>query len=135
MVGSSTPTPGDRRKYKRVETRLRGKVFPGGLDCIIHDYSARGARLGFSGPPPAGERLVLVIWTTGLAFDATRRWTGRAEMGVQFRHPVDLRSSVPAHLAEIKAQWLNRRARLGRRELNNCGAIERWVAPREVRIS
>jgi hypothetical protein len=125
----------DRRDFKRTSTSLRGKVFPGGLDCVIHDYGPRGARIGFAAAPPCDEKLVLVVWTTGLAYEAVRRWSAGAEIGVQFGRPVDLRRTVPAHLLDIKAQWLDRRRRLNRRHLYRSGAIEGWVSPREVRVS
>jgi hypothetical protein len=125
----------DRRRFERVSTTLRGKVFPGARDCVIHDYSKRGARLGFVGEPPSDEQMVMVIWTTGLAYEVTRRWASGHQIGVQFTRPIDLRGPAPAHLAEIKTQWLNRRQRLRRRELNSCGAVERWVSPHDVRIS
>ena len=64
----------DRRALERLATTLRGKLFPGELDCMITDYNARGARLHFEEPPPADENLVLVVWSSGVAFEATARW-------------------------------------------------------------
>ena len=51
----------DRRVAERVSTSLRGKVFPGQLDCRISDFSKFGARLTFDGSPPEAGRLTVVV--------------------------------------------------------------------------
>jgi len=126
----------ERRDSERTPTALRGKVFPGALDCVINDFSRRGARLGFPDGPPADDDVVVVIWTSGFAFEAQARWRTGREMGVQFRSRLDLRGTVPPHLAEVKVQWLNRRRRLSRRQLLKCDAmIDNRGSPRIVRLS
>jgi hypothetical protein len=120
----------DRRAAERLATALRGKIFPGETDCTIADFSKLGARLRFDAPPDVGEHLVLVVWSSGLAFEAVTRWASRNEVGVQFLSSRDLRRPAPAHLAEIQAQWLKRRPRIARRQLiANAAIIEkpsRW---------
>ena len=74
----------ERRDSERTPTALRGKVFPGASDCVINDFSRRGARLGFPGGPPAGDEVVVVIWTSGFAFEAQIRWRAGAEAGDPF---------------------------------------------------
>jgi hypothetical protein len=126
----------DRRVFERTPTALRGKLFPGGVDCTIRDMSRRGARLGFEGEPPAEEPSVVVIWATGFAFEVNRRWMARDEMGVMFRNRCDLRGKVPPQLVEIKAQWLGRRRQLHRNKIKGCDAVIGYRAPpRVVRIS
>src|SRR5580658_5660313 len=92
----------DRRAAERIPTSLRGKLFPGALDCVIADFSRLGARLRFAAPPPEGEALVLVVWTSGQAFEAEVRWRAGQEIGVRFSASRDLRRPAPPHLAEAQ---------------------------------
>jgi hypothetical protein len=117
------PPAADRRELQRAPTALRGKVFPGGLDCVIKDLNRGGARLRFSGPPPADDRMVVVIWSTGVAFEAVGCWRGGAEAGVRFLRRFDMRGRAPERLAEVKAQWRDRRRRLRRSQLKDCTAM------------
>jgi hypothetical protein len=120
----------DRRAAERVHTALRGKVFPGQFDCTIVDFSKLGARLRFAEPPEVGERLIVVVWSSGLAFEAVTRWRARAEVGVQFLSSRDLRRPAPPHLVEVQALWAERRPRIARRKLIAEAAIiekpSRW---------
>jgi len=120
----------DRRAAPRTPTALRGKVFPGQLDCTIVDFSKLGARLRFSEPPEVGETLIVVVWSSGLAFEAVTRWRARSEVGVQFLSSRDLRRTAPPHLAQIQALWAERRPRIARRKLIAEAAIiekpSRW---------
>jgi hypothetical protein len=117
--------PRDRRAAERIPTSLRGKVFRNAADsaagepadCVFADFSKLGARLRFDVPPPQGERLTVVVWSSGVAFDAQVRWRRGAEIGVQFASSRDLRRPAPPHLAEIQALWMRRRPRVGRRAL------------------
>jgi len=113
----STVSAKDRRAAERIATSLRGKVFPGEIDCVIADFSKRGARLKFDGPPPEEARLTMVVWSSGVAFDSAVRWRRGLEVGVQFYNSRDLRRPAPPHLAEIQALWIKRRPRVGRRQL------------------
>ncbi|MGA0600594.1 PilZ domain-containing protein [Caulobacter sp. KR2-114] len=115
--------PADRRTLERVPTALRAKVFPGSIDCVIRDYNDRGARLEFSQPIVMGEQIVVVIWSSGLAYESVIRWRGGAQVGVQFQVGRDLRRPTPAHFAAIRSEWMNRRPRLSRRKLAKCAAM------------
>jgi len=115
--------PSDRRILERVPTALRAKVFPGSIDCVIRDYNERGARLEFHEPIVMGEHVVVVIWSSGLAFESVVRWRSGANIGVQFQVGRDLRRPTPAHFAAIRAEWMNRRPRLSRRKLAKCSAM------------
>jgi hypothetical protein len=126
----------DRRVFERTATTLRGKVFPGAVDCIIRDMSRRGARLSFEAEPGAADPSVVVIWSTGFAFEVAKRWAAGDEIGVLFSNRCDLRGKVPPHLVEIKAQWLSRRRQLHRKKIRECDAvIGDRAPPRVVRIS
>ena len=107
----------DRRVAERISTSLRGKVFPSQLDCVIADFSKHGARLKFDGVPPEESRMTMVVWSSGVAFDAQVRWRRGLEIGVQFFSNRDLRRPAPPHLAEAQALWMKRRPRVGRRQL------------------
>jgi hypothetical protein len=112
-----TVSPSDRRNAERLATSLRGKAFPGQCDCVIADFSKKGARLKFDAPPPEDGRLIVVVWSSGVAFDAQVRWRRGLEIGVQFQSNRDLRRPAPPHLVDIQALWAKRRPRLGRRQL------------------
>jgi hypothetical protein len=137
MRGSPDRTPAaDRRDAQRTPTTLRAKVFPGGLDCVIRDIHVRGARARFESRPPADDRIVVVIWSTGVAHEAVRRWRCGAEAGFQFLSRFDLRGRVPARLADVKAQWLSRRHQLSRTQLKQCPVMVGYRgSPRAVRLS
>jgi hypothetical protein len=126
----------ERRDSLRTPTTLRGKVFPGRLDCIITDYSQTGARLRFSGRPPEGDDIVVVIWSTGIALEAKRCWREGAEAGCLYLRRFDLRGTVPHRLAEVKAQWQNRRPKLRRSQLRDSGVMINYRgSPRAVQLS
>jgi len=128
--------PHERRESERMATTLRGKVFPGAVDCSIRDMSRRGARLAFEDGPYVGTPAVVVIWTTGCAFEVTQRWAAGDEIGVLFHHRRDLRGKAPPHMAEIKALWLARRQQLNRTKIRRCDAIVgHRPPPRSVRLS
>jgi hypothetical protein len=113
----------ERRALERLPTTLRGKVFPGALDCIIADYNARGAKLQFDEPQTLPERIVLVVWSSGLAFEAQPRWRSASEVGVQFSSSCDFRGRVPARLSAIRALWRKRRPHIGRRQMLKTSAM------------
>jgi hypothetical protein len=113
----------ERRALERMPTTLRGKVFPGAVDCLITDYNAKGARLHFDERPAIGDRVVVVVWSSGLAFEATPRWRAGNDAGVQFTSSCDFRGRVPAHLASIRAQWKKRRPHIRRREMIKSSAM------------
>lgn len=113
VIASAT----DRRAAQRVPTSLRGKVFPGPIDCLVTDFTKLGARLRFEEAPPSGERMVMVVWSSGLAFDAEMRWRQGLEIGVRFVSSRDLRRPAPPHLAQVQALWRKRRPRIARRAL------------------
>jgi len=129
-----TVSPSDRRNAERLATSLRGKVFPGQIDCTIADFSKMGARLKFDAPPPQDERLIMVVWSSGVAFDAQVRWRRGLEIGVQFQSNRDLRRPPPPHLVEIQMLWMKRRPRVGRRQLIASPVIlqKRPRAPRHA---
>ena len=124
----------DRRAAERIPTSLRGKVFPGGVDCQVTDFTKLGARLRFKGPPPAGDRLIMVVWSSGVAFESVVRWRRPGEIGVAFTASRDLRRPAPPHLAEAQALWMKRRPRVGRRALIASPVIlqDRTRTPRRI---
>jgi len=132
-AASRIVSPSDRRNAERLATSLRGKVFPGQIDCVIADFSKMGARLKFDAPPPQDRRLIMVVWSSGVAFDAQVRWRRGREIGVQFQSNRDLRRPPPPHLVEIQTLWMKRRPRVGRRQLIASPVIlqKRSRAPRQ----
>ena len=124
----------DRRAAERIATSLRGKVFPGGIDCLVTDFTKMGARLRFDGAAPDGDQLIMVVWSSGVAFEARVRWRRSGEIGVQFASSRDLRRPAPPHLIEAQTLWLKRRPRVGRRALISSPVIlqERSRTPRRI---
>lgn len=113
----------ERRALERMPTTLRGKAFPGALDCLITDYNAKGARLHFDERPAFGDKLVVVVWSSGLAFEAVVRWRSGDDIGVQFSSSCDFRGRTPAHLAAIREQWRKRKPRIRRRQMLKTSAM------------
>jgi hypothetical protein len=124
MAEAATATTfAERRALERLPTTLRGKIFPGAMDCLITDYNARGARLHFEEPPPAEDQVVLVIWSSGLAYEAAPRWRGGTDMGVLFTSSCDFRGRTPAHLSAIRDQWRKRKPHIRRGQMLKSSAM------------
>jgi len=113
----------ERRALERMATTLRGKLFPGAVDCLITDYNAKGARLHFDERPIVGDHVVLVVWSSGVCFEAVPRWRAGDDVGVQFTNTCDFRGRTPAHLATIRAQWKKRRPHIRRRQMLKTSAM------------
>jgi hypothetical protein len=120
---SQDVSPSERRSLPRQPTTLRGKAFPGGIDCVVKDYNERGARLQFAGERPEGNQFVLVLWATGLAFEGQVRWSGPEELGVLFLRSCDFRGRTPAFFWAARAEWLRSRPKMSRRALNIGSAM------------
>ena len=116
-------SPADRRALPRQPTTLRGKAFPGGADCTIRDYNDRGARLQFSGPAPQDDQFILVVWSTGQAFEGQVRWRGGQEVGLLFLRGCDFRGRTPSFFWTVRAEWLRSRPKLPRRALKVRSAM------------
>jgi hypothetical protein len=110
-------SPAERRALPRQPTTLRGRVFPGNLDCTVRDYNERGARLQFSGAAPEDDQFILVMWSTGQAFEGQVRWRGGQETGVLFLRSCDFRGRTPSFFWTARAEWLRSRPKLPRRTL------------------
>jgi hypothetical protein len=134
MRQSSAVASKDRRAAERIPTALRGKVFPGAVDCLITDFTKLGARLRFDGALPDGDTLVMVVWSSGVAFEARVRWRRTAEIGLAFVSSRDLRRPAPPHLIEAQTLWMKRRPRVGRRALIASPVIlqDRNRTPRRI---
>ncbi len=113
--GEHSENPADRRTAPRQPTILRGKVFPGAVDCVVADMSERGACVTFEDEPVDGERLMLVMWSTGLAFDGEVRWRRGRKVGLRFVSRVDFRSRTPAAFHEARALWRKSRPKVRKR--------------------
>lgn len=97
-----------------MPTTLRGKAFPGAVDCIVADFSDGGARLTFEDEAAPGDHLLLVIWSTGVAFESEIRWRDGCRLGVQFLSRCDFRSNTPAAFHEAREIWRKSRPKLKR---------------------
>ena len=115
--------PSERRAIPRKPTTLRGKAFPGGFDCVVKDYNERGARIQFVGPCADKDQFILVVWSTGLAFEGQVRWRAGEEVGLRFVKSCDFRGRTPAFFWAARAEWLRSRPRLSRRKLNVGSAM------------
>ena len=122
-LAEADTNPAERRSLPRQPTTLRGKVFPGGADCTIRDYNERGARLQFSGPAPSDDQFIVVVWSTGHAFEGQVRWRGGQEVGVLFLKSCDFRGRTPSFFWAARAEWLRSRPKLPRRALGVRSAM------------
>ena len=116
-------TAAERRVLDRMPTTLRGKVFPGPVDCVVKDFNERGAKLQFEQAPPEGERLVFVVWTSGMAFEAQVRWRAGNSVGVQFIQRCDFRARTPAMFWPARTLWLKSRKPLRRTKVRAESAM------------
>lgn len=115
--------PIERRALPRQPTTLRGKAFPGNFDCVVKDYNERGARLQFVGARPDEDQFILVVWSTGLAFEGQVRWRAGEEIGLRFLRSCDFRGRTPAFFWTARAEWLRSRPKISRRRLNVGSAM------------
>ena len=113
----------ERRLLERMPTTLRGKVFPGAVDCIVKDFNERGAKLQFEEVAPAGERLIFVVWTSGMAFEAQVRWRASGAVGVQFIQRCDFRARTPSMFWPARTLWLKSRRPLRRTKVKAQSAM------------
>ena len=120
---SDDPLPSDRRTVERQPTTLRGKAFPGGADCLIRDYTDKGARLQFPAGAPDGDQFIVVFWSTGLAFEGQVRWRAGDEAGLRFLRSCDFRGRTPAFFWAARSEWLRSRPKLPRRMLGVSSAM------------
>ena len=106
-----------------MPTTLRGKAFPGPADCIVKDFTEKGAKLHFEGPPPTEERLILVMWATGMAFEAQVRWRAGGDLGVRFLQRCDFQARTPAMFWPARTEWLKSRRPMRRKVLMSKSAM------------
>ena len=106
--------PADRRSVERMPTTLRGKIFPGAVDCIVEDFSDLGACLHFEQEPAGGDRVILVMWSTGIAFDVEVRWRNGRQIGGKFVSRRDFRNPTPAIFHEARKLWRQSRPKIRR---------------------
>lgn len=111
-------SPMDRRALPRQPTTLRGRAYPGGFECMIRDFNERGAKLEFIGAVPDSDSFILVVWSTGLAFEGQVRWRAGVEAGLRFLRSCDFRGRTPAFFWAARSEWLRSRPRLPRRALS-----------------
>ncbi|HEY5411723.1 MAG TPA: hypothetical protein VIJ94_13460 [Caulobacteraceae bacterium] len=84
---------------------------------MIRDYNERGAKLQFIGALPEDDAFILVVWSTGLAFEGQVRWRTGVEAGLRFLRSCDFRGRTPAFFWAARSEWLRSRPRLPRRAL------------------
>ncbi len=117
------PQGADRRALPRLPTTLRGKLFPGAVDCVIKDYNERGAKVQVVDDLPPDERMILVVWSTGLAFEGLVRWRSGEDVGLRFSRSCDFRGRVPAMFWDAREEWLRSRPKMPRRTLMSQSAM------------
>lgn len=96
----------DRRLKPRLPTWIDGKVFPGELDCILDDISSDGARVQCRDSGDLADRIVIVDWTSGEAFDCAVMWRQGAQAGVHFVRRCTLTAPAPAPFHQAREAWI-----------------------------
>jgi hypothetical protein len=117
------PPGAERRALPRLNTTLRGRLFPGGVECVIKDYNERGAKVQVVDGLPADERMILVVWSTGLAFEGQVRWRSGDDVGLRFSRSCDFRGRVPAMFWDAREEWMRSRPKMPRRALMSQSAM------------
>ena len=98
-----------RRAGARARSLLTGKIVIGdgavSHDCVIRNFSARGARVRLAGTINLPSAVALLVVKEGLLFDATVAWRRGEQIGLAFSGQHDLRTDVdPAHRG-ARALW------------------------------
>lgn len=75
---SSQADAADRRVFRRIATRIEGRIVFAGVDtdCIIHEMSATGALVECQPMPAAGARIALDVPSVGFASGLVMRHDG-----------------------------------------------------------
>jgi hypothetical protein len=98
-----------RRASPRARSLLTGKIVIGdgsvSHDCVIRNFSAKGARVKLAGAINLPGALALMVVKEGLLFDATVAWRRGEQIGLAFSGQHDLRTDTdPAHRG-ARALW------------------------------
>jgi hypothetical protein len=105
----------NRRAASRARTLLAGKIIIGkeliSPDCVIRDFSPRGARVRISAATELPPKVSLLMIKEGLLFEANVIWRKGDQTGLAFVGQYDLRGDVdPAHKG-VRALWAGLAAR------------------------
>ena len=86
--------PGDDNPNPKVRRQRRRAMFKGGriflhdqgtvIDCVVRDYSPRGAKLVLERKSAVPDQFKLVIPDDGTEVDCEVKWRGEGEVGVEF---------------------------------------------------
>lgn len=78
----------DRRRSSRRREALSARIFfnnrQSGFGCVIHDFSAKGARVGITAKDRVPDEFELYVPEKQKAFPARVRWRRANELGLIF---------------------------------------------------
>jgi hypothetical protein len=96
----------ERRSVSRQKSFLQGRIFFNNrrtsVDCLIRDFSERGARLKFSGMTATPDVVELYIPNRDESYRAKVHWRNADEIGVGFDYD---ESSPPLAPGAPAADW------------------------------
>jgi hypothetical protein len=98
---------GERRADYRARTLVSAKLLVGDAptDCIVRNFSVRGAQVRVLGDVDLPPTVSLLLTSEGLLFDATIVWRKGDKLGLTFSGHHDLqRDAEPGHSA-VRALW------------------------------
>jgi hypothetical protein len=102
----------ERRQYPRQKSFLQGRIYfnnrRSSVDCLIRDYSERGARLKFSEAITVPEAIELYVPNRDEIYRARVEWRNGSEMGVSFSDDMQSTSTASdaAHGGDLAARVL-----------------------------
>jgi hypothetical protein len=105
----------NRRAASRARTLLAGKIITGrdlvSSDCLIRDFSSRGARVRISVTTDLPPKVSLLMIKEALLFEANVIWRRGDQTGLAFVAHYDLRRDVDPARAGVRALWAELAAR------------------------
>lgn len=91
MIIVEPPHPSERRRFRRIGTRIEGRIVFSGVDaeCLIHEMSPAGAIVEVSPRPEAGASLALDVPGVGFTHGRTLRHQEPALTCIEFSNDAE----------------------------------------------
>jgi hypothetical protein len=97
----------ERRADYRARTLVAAKIVVGNdpVDCIVRNFSVRGAQVRVLGDRLLPTTVGLLLTSEGLLFDATIIWRKGDKLGVIFSGHYDLHHDDDPSRSAVRALW------------------------------
>jgi hypothetical protein len=104
---ANRPSQIERRADYRARTLVSAKLIIGDdpVDCIVRNFSVRGAQVRVLGDLDLPSTLSLLLTSEGLLFEATVVWRAGDKAGLTFTRHYDLQCDDDPSRAAVRALW------------------------------